>query len=565
MGKFFIDSQTRKADKYFLFILPIIFMNKSIEASASLNKISEAYRNKTNKELDEARLALTRTVLSHQQVTHQEIETRLNFTLTDQQEGTFTAIEKTVLDLLLKEDELFEQTKELREKANSNNSSGIEAEVSKMLESQGFSVNPLDSDTFLKDMKKKHNGADPINTGIEKQLEMASTSTEMIQVLIASMGGTHVKRGFGKVSNENGLKLESFSEGDVMGKGETVKTYETANEFWETIFPKDSLQCFEGENAPSVVSFTPGFPITPDGNGDWKVLHFAGKCHVDELGPFDAGEKSGGDKISIIASLQKYFKTFLPAGKPMPKFVVSPNDTISTALGYEHNEKEENGRRTGALIAGTGGNFAVGARNYEGGHYEGIDFSEIDKLASGATGKYLDLECLFSGKILTPLFLTTAKGIFTHDSDIYMALEKNSDISSQIFTAVYKNDESLFPKCCNDAQKAVLKKIAEQLVERSVNTTASALLGVKKYEDDQSGEKKEIVMYGDGSLLTKNKKHVHAINEKYKELSDTSEDVLIVKGLHIHKDSEHKDKMDASFVGGAKLALGAEKEEKSAE
>jgi len=102
---------------------------------------------------------------------------------------------------------------------------------------------------------------------------------------------------------------------------------------------------------------------------------------------------------------------------------------------------------------------------------------------------------------------------------------------------------------------SLLKTLAKRFVERSIYYAVNILKGLTM---DIEGE---IVLFVDGSLLTKNQKYLAKINE---ELTDSGIE-LVFSELNMTGDVTDKIKKDTTFAGTIALALAGKLEEEEAE
>jgi len=360
------------------------------------------------------------------------------------------------------------------------------------------------------------------------------------KVAAGSLGGTNSIIGEGTIS-ENGKKdIETESS-----KKFEDKQYETAEEFWQAVFPADFAEILSKsiEDGKLYFGFTIAHPVI-DG------FLREGKYNCPEL---TDGSVTIEDSLKDYISAQGIIaKEDINVSVNIP---VASNDTIPTCLAHFDRFDEYEGKHLWSLIIGTGANAYINGSVTEFGDYCGFKPHYFDTEQPTAEDT-VTIDHIVAGGKMGDTFKFAASHFVDANDPVAKEIQKlsNDDATKLVFDLTYGESTNLSENLSME-NNSLLKTLAKRFVERSIYYAVNILKGLTM---DIEGE---IVLFVDGSLLTKNQKYLAKINE---ELTNSGIE-LVFSELNMTGDVTDKIKKDTTFAGTIALALAGKLEEEEAE
>jgi len=376
-------------------------------------------------------------------------------------------------------------------------------------------------------------GVVPFQADMSKHLDVLkkavqeSDGTERYKAGALSIGGTNTILGAAAISGKGKIEVSEVARGKFENK-----LYETASEFWKAVLPGDyaKILCDNvDEDGELSLGVTIAHPVV-DG------FLRPGKYNCLEL--IDGS-------ITVEDSLKDFISDQGIAPREKINIVISPNDTVSTLLAHFGEFDKYEGKLRCSLILGTGANVYLKGWVTEMGDYIGFKPSELDKLQPTAEG-VVTIDHLVAGSKIGDTFKYAVSAMFDKDSLVSREIQKLSKEEAAIlmFELVY-NDNPKLPEGTDSFDGVFLKTLARKFVDRSAYYVVNMLKGLTMDIEE------EVVLFVDGSVITKNPKFLAEINDGLKDSGVT----LVFSELDVSGEGAETVLDNSSFGGTMVLAM----------
>lgn len=377
--------------------------------------------------------------------------------------------------------------------------------------------------------KRMHRGVVPFDVDdthleILRNAECESTDNRRHKVVGFSLGGTNVDLAAAEISIDGSVDSKAFDSKKI-----DVARYESANDFWNGMFPnnfREVLKTGVDDNGELFVGVTIAHPVE-DG--------------VLREGKFNCPELTNGS-VKIEDSLKKFIGDLGIVDEKNIHISVSPNDTRSTLLANFKNFRELGDKHIGSFVLGTGVNASLGGRVTEMGDYLGFNPSDLDINCS--LSGVLSMDSLVAGQDLGYKFIYAVLSLFPKNSETAFAIFKLNDdeVKKLIFDLVYGTADLGEGISAEEINR--LKCIAKKFVSRIVRYVSIMLIGFAKEI------KEDVVLFVDGSLVTENPQLLEELNQAMEPKVK-----LVMPDLDVRGEFADEIKGDASLVGTMVMAM----------